>query len=312
MSVIIVIYHYNFFILEWKSDVYFRGGYVSVDAFFVISGFFCAALLSSMPPGSSFLSWLKRRLRSLYPYYVTALLFAVISSLIMNGLCDMKGILAMMEELLMIHEWGIVSFQYYNGATWYISAMLFVSCAYFFISEKFSRENQLRVIATAALLCLSVILLKFGHIHVHGVVKRHISLGVMRAFAGMGIGWLLFTLKDKFRLAHSGLMFLLSVVMILVVALLAKDSCFDVVIYPASVLAVVSSSALTVGHENLRGILSFSGRMSYALYLSHGTVLNILSRFAPEYSLLLFMSVSFIAALILMGLAWKLSELVKP
>ena len=116
MAVIIVIYHYNFSRLGWSNDIYFRGGYVCVDAFFVISGFLLAGMILSMPRDTSFLSWLKRRLRSLYPYYAVALFFAFVVHSCFSGLPDTRGIASLFEEVLMIHEWGIIQGgKYYNG-----------------------------------------------------------------------------------------------------------------------------------------------------------------------------------------------------
>ncbi|MBR4196229.1 MAG: acyltransferase family protein [Synergistaceae bacterium] len=156
-----MIYHYNFFLLGWNSNILFRGGYICVDAFFVISGFMCAKVLLSLSRETSFFSWLKRRLMTLYPYYIAALIPAVCTGVFLNGFHGMRRVIAILEELAMIQEWGIINcFPYYNGATWYISAMMFVSCVYFFLSKKFTPKIQAYIIAALSALCFSVIVHK--------------------------------------------------------------------------------------------------------------------------------------------------------
>lgn len=156
MAVIIVIYHHNLHRLGWDSDFFLRGGYLCVDAFFVISGFLVARMILSMPHDTSFLSWLKRRMKSIYPCYIVALFFAFAVGSYFVGLPDMRGIVSLLKEILMIHEWGIIpGSKYYNSATWYISAMMFVSCAYFLLSQKFTPKKREYIIAGLSVLCLS-------------------------------------------------------------------------------------------------------------------------------------------------------------
>lgn len=45
LAIIIVVYHYNYFNLKWENNFMFRGGYLAVDIFFIISGFYLNTLL---------------------------------------------------------------------------------------------------------------------------------------------------------------------------------------------------------------------------------------------------------------------------
>lgn len=307
MAVIIVIYHYNFFRLGWESDFFLRGGYLCVDAFFVISGFLVARMILSMPHDTSFLSWLKRRIKSIYPCYIVALFFAFAVGSYFVGLPDMRGIVSLLKEILMIHEWGIIpGSKYYNSATWYISAMMFVSCAYFLLSQKFTPKKREYIIAGLSVLCLSAIVIYFGHIHVHGITKRYISFGIMRGFSGMGIGWLLFIFRDKIRLKYPGALFALSVIMIMAVCLYAKDSYFDILIYPSTILALISSQYIAVKSPAMQRAMIFSGRMSYALYVCHDTVRILMRHFLYEYSPIMYLVVCLAGALVFM---WAVSAM---
>ena len=313
MSVIIVIYHYNFFLLGWNSNILFRGGYICVDAFFVISGFMCAKVLLSLSRETSFFSWLKRRLMTLYPYYIAALIPAVCTGVYLNGFHGMRRVIAILEELVMIQEWGIINcFPYYNGATWYISAMMFVSCVYFFLSKKFTPKIQAYIIAALSALCFSVIVIKYGHIHVHGVIRRVVSLGIMRGFAGMGVGWLVFTFRDNIRLKYPGAIFALSVIMLVSVCLYTKNTYADILIYPAAAAVIISSRGIDVKPVMLQRMMIFSGKMSYALYLCHGFVQGIMLHFLHDYTLSAFMAVSLAVSFSMMVIVGKIQRHVTP
>lgn len=209
-------------------------------------------------------------------------------------------------------------FPYWNAPTWYISAMVFVSCVYFLLSKKFTPQKRDCIIAGLSVLYFSAMVMRYGHIHVHGVIKGHISLGIIRAFSAMGIGWLVFIFLDKIRIKYPGALFTLSVIMILAVCLCAKNSYSDILIYPSTILALISSQYIAVKSPAMQRAMIFSGRMSYALYLCHMTISSIMIHYLHEYSLMMFLVVSFAGAFVLMWvvsvigrvLAWRSCEIV--
>ena len=114
MSIIIVVYHYNYFYLGWQSEILFRGGYICVDAFFVISGFFCAKILFNS--NNTIKEFICKRYKKLYPYYILSLIFAVISMIILDRIDDvpLKLVLAAaVEEVLCVHEWGFLNLPFF-------------------------------------------------------------------------------------------------------------------------------------------------------------------------------------------------------
>lgn len=146
--------------------------------------------------------------------------------------------------------------------------------------------------------------LYFGNIHIHGIGKGFIPKGIIRGFSGMGIGWLVFIFRDKISSKYPGALFTLSVIMIMAVCLYAKDSYSDILIYPSTILALISSQYVTVKSPAMQRAMIFSGRMSYALYLCHMTIQAIMIHFLHEYSLLMFLVVSLMGAFVLM---WAVS-----
>ena len=94
--------------------------------FFVISGFFCAKILFNS--NNTIKEFICKRYKKLYPYCILSLIFAVISMIILDRIDDvpLKLVLAAaVEEVLCVHEWGFLNLPFYfNGVTWYVSAML--------------------------------------------------------------------------------------------------------------------------------------------------------------------------------------------
>lgn len=92
--------------------------------------------------------------------------------------------------------------------------------------------------------------------------------------------------------------------MIMAVCLYAKDSYFDILIYPSTILALISSQYIAVKSPAMQRAMIFSGRMSYALYLCHMIIASIMIHFLHEYSVMMFLVVSLAGAFVLM---WAVS-----
>ena len=266
LSLIILLYHYNISKFGWNSRVLFGGGYVCVDAFFVFSGYFCAKTVLSLPQDENVFDYLYRRLKTLWPCYILCLVLAVIVNTFV--LADDKAIssnfIAIIQEVFLVQEWGLIDCNaYYNSATWYISAMMFTSLFYFILSKRLNIKRQTFLISTLSMLSLVMILLKFGNIHIHGIVKRHLSLGVMRSLVGMGIGWLLFRYQHFFDNMLSSIrgtkaisaIFLISMLLIILLAFYVKDSILEVFIYPTTSLVLMTSKYFLFESQEAVGAL---------------------------------------------------------
>lgn len=133
-AVLVVIYHiYPFTDFPWGLRQIISRGYLSVDVFFVLSGFVMALnygkLFQTGFSASAFGTFMLRRLARLYPLYIVFLALRVGYSLLAYGSFHVKNYwfavdlphpaLSLLANALMIQSWGIANA--ITNPTWSIS-----------------------------------------------------------------------------------------------------------------------------------------------------------------------------------------------
>lgn len=178
--------YYNF----WGKGDLFAGGYLSVDFFFVLSGFFLP--LSSKKYSSPYRYALFRYL---------GMMFIIITAIVIGVLLASKGqirdipslMVRAIPELLCLQMTGVF-YPVFVGVMWYISSMLiagfFISALYNYSSnEKFFIELLAPVII---LVGYAYIYHQVGNLDAVGKDEAGvIPLGTIRAFSGMSLGVIL-------------------------------------------------------------------------------------------------------------------------
>ena len=310
MSLIVVLYHYNFFIEKWKNDNMFRGGYICVDIFFIIGGFFFSKNMKEKP-NTKFIPFIMHKTKALYPHYIVSLIFATLVNMWVTGydvFWDKNRIIAFVEEIFLVQEWGIVitpAAYYNNAAAWYISAMFFVFILFFFL---FRISNRISYLLGVVAIGLTYFLYKHtGHMHVHAFINGHISLGIIRAIIGMGFGCLAYEVMKWFKFKISALGLSIILLCGLLVNIYTKNSILDFAIIPISFIGIIF--AYKYGEQrsknpktNNNNLLTskYIGTLSYVIYLNHLTVKNIMNKIYVNYSVAHFVIVSLIVSVMIL------------
>ncbi|WP_279487298.1 acyltransferase family protein [Aeromonas veronii] len=118
----VVSLRFLYWFIIWKNSVwplghiFFSWGWIGVDLFFVLSGFFIS--LSVIVPSSwSFLNFIKRRfLRIAPPYYVSMIIIMAISG--MYFLTTSNGLYHSLSHFLFLHSYSPQTHGSINGAYW--------------------------------------------------------------------------------------------------------------------------------------------------------------------------------------------------
>ncbi|MGE4482832.1 acyltransferase family protein [Acidocella sp.] len=133
-AMLVVVYHiYPFSDFPWGLRQIVARGYLSVDVFFVLSGFVMALNYGNMfkagTTATGFRTFLLRRLARLYPLYIVFLGLRVGYSLIVHGSLHVKDywfavdlahpLRSLLANAAMIQSWGIA--QAITNPTWSIS-----------------------------------------------------------------------------------------------------------------------------------------------------------------------------------------------
>lgn len=324
MSLIIVIYHYNYFCMDNSSLYLFRGGYLAVEVFFVISGFlFYRFEIESKDRyigGKRIFSCMKHKVAGLYPAYIFSLLTAFgidIAAKINNMTVTdfLKSCFRFGSDALLIGEWGIPKIkQTYNIVTWYISAMLF-ACIVWLLLFKYIKVRSSYMILTLTILLYGYLGLQAGNLHVHGN-RTYILLtdGALRGIAGMGAGFLAYYLYKKLgslNAVYIKMIYFISFAGTVLVLFLAKDSYTDFVMIPCAMLLAASASTLSSDNEKISKAAAFLGKFSYFIYLNHLIVLDIMKHIMKEYSVLLYCCIVLLYSYLIMNVVNILVKKVK-
>ena len=173
-----------------KDDYLFRGGYISVDFFFILSGYFL--------PSSC------QKHQSAYKYILTryaGMFFIIISACIIGVLITSKGhvdeipvlLITAIPEMVCLQMSGIF-YPKFVGVMWYISAMMIAA---FFISNLYhyhgNKRKFVELIAPAFVVGgYAYIYHNTGNLDSVGKDEAEIlPLGLIRAFSGMSLGIIL-------------------------------------------------------------------------------------------------------------------------
>lgn len=314
MSIIIVIYHYNYFCMNRSNLYMFKGGYLAVEVFFVISGFlFYRFEIESEDKyigKKRIFCCMKHKVTGLYPAYFFSLITAFgidIAAKLnnMTGTDFLKSCFRFGSDALLIGEWGFPNIkQTYNIVTWYISAMLFACIVWLFLF-KFIKMKPSYVILILTILIYGYLGLEAGNLHVHGN-RTHILLtdGALRGIAGMGAGFLAFYLYKALgsvNVIYLKMIFFISFAGTVLVLFLAEDSFADFVMIPCAMFLVASASTLSVDNEKIINAAALLGKLSYFIYLNHLIVLDIMKHITKEYSVLLYCCIVLLYSYLIMN-----------
>ena len=170
-------------------------GYLAVEFFFIVSGYFMALKLRSKESPDAF-SFIVKKMAPIYPVVFVSTLIAIILRMIPMADRSLNGwvtsILPSVFEMSMLWEQGIYVGRTYNNPTWYISAMIIAMGFLYPLFRKylgyFSGVGSLLL----ALVCYSILFNHSPKITYYRVYWFITTLGVIRAIAGVSLGVFLY------------------------------------------------------------------------------------------------------------------------
>ncbi len=190
-SIVIILFHF---------DVFFFGGYIMVEAFFMISGFFMMkSLPSSADPADSLgvatgkFVWKKYR-SILYFLIPSAVIGCIAYIFIMPRETDqvlMQSVL-MLFEILPLQAAGYTGF-YSTGVSWYLSAMLLVLLVAYPLAKKLGDTFSLIICPLVSVMVYGYISYTIGSYCEPNVwIENMFHSGLLRGIAGISAGCFLF------------------------------------------------------------------------------------------------------------------------
>ena len=293
LAIAVVIHHYaQLYHSDWMGKAW-----VSVDAFFILSGFVVFhSYAGKIQSGMSFSQFAKSRLKRLYPMYFIGLCIGLLGLFVEMGSEGVR-----VWDIAWATLSGIFIFPYFNHSVWPAAGVnysgdlfplnppawslffeLFVNAVFFFWFVKFKKIS-------AALVCVAVFPVYMWFLHVYGV---HSGWGTDNFFGGIPrvmlyffIGCLIY--KAHFKLPEQAVY---KPVILLVLAMVGFSFRSNIITYSLLFvflpLIILLSSRVAVCEDSSVGRgLTWLGGLSYPLYITHYPLVRFLYPVTHEIGL---------------------------
>ncbi len=287
-AIYMMVYHIAFHIYGIRT-----GGYIGVDAFFIISGYFMA--LTQMEKDAPPLQYLKGRITRLYPIYIASYCIAELIRTLKyferDGLEFLPSrIYESFPEMFMLDIKTTV-----NGPSWFVAAMLIAG----FVLYAIMSIDKNHAIKTLVFPVLSVFIYSqfndvFGKIHAHNSQKIFPPVydGIVRAFAGMALGAFAYVvvkaIKEKgVSKKWADVFTFVGNVCFAAVILLSinyyhgfMDFWYLFLIFAAVILINIGTEAKkSADMSTTEKVVVYLGGLAYPMYLLHDSMYNLFRTF---------------------------------
>lgn len=310
---IIFLLHYRcYFISIYEINDNFSGGYLGVEFFFLISGFFMmstlhrAPLITDSAEKSAFL-YLIKRYKKLYPLYIISIILYILSQKFIYDSYSIKlAILKGFPNFLALQIfWRPMNISIHF---WYVSALLWASFLVYYLLLK-NRDLFIYIIEPIALLSFIGITYRlYGHMAYTDA--DHLWVCGFRAFVEIGFGCCLYCIFEKAKMLEPKLSpwvyTALEVSLLFVILIIMYRSRDDYKDYVTLFLLAVFVILLFLKRGYLSALLdnkfsAFLGSISYLMYLNQCTVIESSTMLFPELG---FYPSSAIRIFILAAVSW--------
>ena len=257
--------------------------WLAVDFFFIISGFF---LFCKTDFQQNIIDFAKNKLIRLLPTVWGVLLIIFVISLFTPLQWRAHENLF---TILNIQNVGLTLQNGNIGPAWFVSSLFWGMCFYFYLYKNVSKEIFNLITACLIFVCYSI----YIHVPNHWNIINYgyfINMGMVRAFAGLGIGYFISlfykkysdTLKYKFNSIKAK--FLFSILEIYLFGTLFYYLCFYYTKYKNFLFVIILFILLFICFLAKKGIISnlfdnnisvFWGRFTYSIFLTHVLVKDL-------------------------------------
>lgn len=178
LSCVILVFHLN--------SLFWGKGYLAVDFFFIISGFF---LISKFDKNLSFIDFIKKKIIRLWPLMVFVNFLYLIIHIFAKSVKYHKY--DNLLESLFLGNIGLTISRGNLGAFWYVSVLFWCSLLYFYLLKYFERKNVNLFVALSVWFSYTFLIHAKNGV-VEGLIETFNNIfvvGILRGLGGIGIGY---------------------------------------------------------------------------------------------------------------------------
>lgn len=319
-AVFVMVYHFEY--RSTSNDMFsamLHHGYLSVDLFFVLSGFVMAHVYGrSLTDGAfRFRSFLWHRVARIYPLYI----FSTLAILLLAYLktrqldVDVPTLVSNMLMLQLLGNWPSIDAPAWSVSAETVAYLLFPVIAFLCLRSSRAVAMMIALAAIATILAMTIA----ASMHEIGAPTSRGPLdlffepyAILRCLAGFTLGQLVWRLHNDTRVVVFASRNSVQIVLAVFALLAMTQVQADFVIY---LLIVVLILCLSTDHGPLSSFFGsppiyFLGTISFAIYLTHYRALGIWTfldgRFDDYGEMFGNVVATLLSGLIVIGLAWLL------
>ncbi len=287
LTVAVCLHHFRLY----SDTLPYGGGYIAVDCFFIISGYYMARHIMENESGSTEVSlqYIYKRYSRLFPEYFLAFVFAFLFKVIVGEIPSGHW-WGYMKEALMIEFWCVDSGQRINPPDWYCGYLLLASGMIYEYMKRMRKSISLIYVTGTAAVGMYVILMFYSsNINIYPQYRCILSVAILRGIAGLLFGCWVYLLdkricgiisKQNRTVSH---IFACSLSVGFAYILLWKNflpyvDYFAIVLFIflfclALNIKMISSNAC------FKRIVEYVGEQSYSIYLNHYLIAFMFSKY---------------------------------
>lgn len=297
-AIIILLYHFGTspgsFGILLKQDsstfqniyILFHNGFICVDFFFLISGFF---LFKSIKPSNDTIYFIKSKIIRLVPLiWFSIVIYAIFSVFIKNFNFQINNNLL---SIFLLDQIGFNKCVSCTPQAWFVSSLFWVSLFYFYLNKIFDKK-YLNIIIWFLVTISTSFIINCNYPGFASNVKNSqifINQGIMRGISGIGLGYFILMLYNsnflkkvniKNRIIITGLEIYLAgfLVYYLVISGKTPGNCYFLYIINFAILfylLLIKQGLISKLLDN--NISEVLGKWSYSIYIMHIMIRNIMN-----------------------------------
>lgn len=266
----------------------FRAGYLGVEFFFLVSGYFIGSYYEKHLTGKNLLKRLGEiqkyaasRLKRLYPLYLTALL-AMLTVRTVSGHLGIRGMFLLVKscfaEFIML-QWTPIGNEVLISADWYVPALFWGGIFFVMILALTGKAGGLLIAPLLSFCIYRYYFVLIGKIDI--IVYHHC---VLRGIAGLGLGIFLYfagnMIKEIPKRVSDILLILSNLILtgIFIYSSFGHRSKWDFLIiglYAVCILILTTANP-QIKNEKIKSVFSFLGKTTYPIYILQMPVIELI------------------------------------
>ncbi len=269
-----------------------RNGYISVEYFFIIAGFF---LIYTFKESQSVMNFIKTRIVRLWPLigfvfilFMLADWFGIIKFRLYSNILS----LLFLENVGLTLSWGNMN------QDWFVSVLFFVSIFYFYIFKYFKKTTYNFFIPILILIGYTFLIQHHkgglgGHIQTYYDI---FNCGLIRGLAGMGLGYMIHQfysyIKSQPYISTIASTITYTIIEGYLLGFVIYETGLHKISFDNKIILVIAFCGLFITFLLKRGFISklldnkysaILGRYSYSLYMTHCFVWYLLKFYWVKY-----------------------------